>query len=205
MLPTLCLASLSLALALALAAPARADPMGLSTGLTVERPRAHAPDPRPNDSLESRAGRYHRSVRGRTRPEPKHAADFDLHVGVRPQVGAVAVDLAYIPPVGATCCGTVALGLDRKLGMANVGGALRVDSGTAIARAEARAAVTLGRRTRVSGALGGRYDPGASGSNADVSIDLGASRPLGPVWLDLRLTEASYAPGRAELTMEINF
>ena len=196
MLPTRRLASLALAIALALAAPAKADPVRLSTDFSDEGPTAHAPAPRPRASLEGRAGRLH-GARGRTAPRPKHAADFDLHLGMRPHVGAVAIDLADargLSRVGASCCGTVALGLDRKLGMAAVGGALRFDPGEAITRAEARAAVTLGRRTRISGALGGRYDPNASGSNAEVSIDLGASRPLGPAWLDLRLTEASYSP-----------
>jgi hypothetical protein len=198
-----------LALALACVAPAAgADPIRFATGLGLVRPDERIPEARLQGSLEGRAGRLVAGLRGRTVPAPDRAADLDLYLGLRPTTGPLALDVTYTRSLSETapeCCGTLGVDLSRTLGPAALGGALRLDPRQAVARAEARAAVALGRRTRVTGTLGGDYDARSAGGNAGVRVGFDAARDLGPARLDLRLSEASHAPARAELSLALGF
>lgn len=196
-------------LALGPAETAEADPFYVTSAFSVDRPQERTPDPTLKGRIEGTAGSFYGGVNGRTLPEPDRAAAFDLYVGLRPQIGRVALDLGYSRQMsdGDTgCCGQVAVGLGGDVGArARLGARLQVDPQDEIATAEASATVDLFETTRIAGRLGHRFDVSPDGGS-QLTLDVGASRPLGTgASMDLRFSDASSRAGRAELSMRLQF
>lgn len=208
-MPVRTLLSLVAAVLSGLAGPAAADPFRMISVFSVERPRERPTEPLLKGRVEGAAGNFYGGFRGRTVPLAEHSAAFDIYVGVRPRLGTLDVDVGYsrhVTDEAAGCCGTFALRLDREIGQsAELGAQLRMDPAGESGRAEARAEVHIFERTRIQGTLGHNFD-GAGPEASAVTFDFGATRPLGTgASLDLRYRDASYRPGRAEVSVKVRF
>jgi hypothetical protein len=190
--------------------PGAADPFEMTSDFSVERPRERPTEPTLKGRVEGAAGDFYGGFRGQTVPREDHSAAFDVYLGLRPRFGPLALDLAYSRSMtddDRPCCGTFALRLNREMGeQAELSAGLQVDPSGETTRAEARANLHFFERTRIDGTLGRNFEASGGQGASEVTLDIGASRPLGTgASLDLRYRDASYRDGRAELSVRVKF
>lgn len=196
------------ALAFGPAGTADAEPFRLVSKFSVDRPQERRPDPTLKGRIEGSAGSFYGGLNGRTLSDPDQTAAFDVFVGMRPRIGRMALDLGYSRRmVEAESDGRVAVGLGREVGQrTRFGARLQVNPEAEMATAEASASVRIFETTRIAGTLGRRFEVASPDDNSDVTLKVGASRPLGTgASMDLRYSDASSRAGRTELLMRLRF
>lgn len=203
--------SLAAAFALCLCGTALADPPRLVTAsYSVRTPTTPRAEPTIHGRVEGAAGGVYGGLRAATLDRQEHEARFDIYLGLRPDIGPLSVDLAYtrrMDETGGGCCGAVALSLGRPFGE---GGALsarlNLDSVTETALTEAQASMALPRDYRIRGSISSRFSTRDLSADPRLAVDLGASRAItDSVTVNLRFQEASQAPGRAALSLNVKF
>jgi hypothetical protein len=183
----------------AAAAPAASDPLGFRFRVAD----AAAPDPVLHGDVTIAGGSYYGSLSARTEADPDRLASGRLRVGVRPRLGPNAFDLGY-SQAGEACCGAFAAGVSRPLGRGRFGVNVSVDADTGTSSATTEASVPIGAHVTLNGRLDGRYAPAGDAETLKVEFAV-VNAPSRRSRLEMRLREASDAPGRAEVLFRVTF
>lgn len=191
--------ALALAGLVAATSPAVADPVGFSFRVANRA----APSPVLQGAMNFDGGRYYGSLSARTEPSPDRLASGRLRVGFRPHVGRTAFDVGY-SRAGDVCCGAFDAGVSRPLGRGRMGMKLSVEADSGVSRASTQANLPVSARVTLEGRIDGRYSPATDAES--LGVEIGVVNALSrSARFNLRLREASDAPGRAEVAFGVSF
>jgi hypothetical protein len=191
------------AIALAPPAAALAEVITVRSDDGVDPATEAGRDPVVRGRVEAEAAGVYAGFTAATVPRPDATADVGVALGIRPRVWDQGMDLGYTRRVDAPCCGEVALRADRPFGAdGSLGARVYFDAASDSAGAEARAAVTVVRGTRIDGGGVARQ----ALSDPLIGVDFGIERALADLCrLDLRYRDAVLAPARAEMNLRMDF
>jgi hypothetical protein len=194
------------ALVLCLAGTALAGPPWLITAYNVVRPNQPDAEPVLRGRVEGRAGGFYGGVRGRTLDSQPDDARFDLYLGLRPEFGALSVDVAYSREFGEAA-GALALSVGRPLGPdARLTARVNLNATTETAFTEAGASLSLPRDYRIRGSVSSEFSTRDPDADPRLAINLGATRAItDSMTLNLGYRDANNTPGRAAVSLRVKF
>ena len=200
-------AALALALGLVLPIAASAETQLIRSSYVVEPRTATRNDAVLRGQVEGGFGRFYGGVRAETVAAPEDAGNLNLYLGLRPTVGAVAMDVSFTRNVEAACCGAVALNVGRPVGRrARIGARFYFDASAENAGTEARASVTVARGVSLAGGIAGRISARDPGDDARLGFDFGLTRKFTDLCnVDVRYRDAIAEDAVARMMFEMKF
>jgi len=200
-------AALALALGLLLPMAAEAETRLIHSSYAVEPRTATRKDAVLRGQVEGAFGRLYGGVRAETVAAPDDPGNLNVYLGLRPIIGAVAMDVSFTRNVESACCGAVAVNVGRPVGRrARIGARFYFDASAANAGTEARASVKVSHGISLAGGVAGRISARDPGEDARVGFDLGLTRKFTDLCnVDVRYRDAIAEDAVARMIFQMKF